>query len=328
MGDGHMRNTPPAAPIMGSGRHRYRCQHDWGRLPETILWGKTHAVVIDAQERVYIGHTSRPESPCQDTVVVFDREGNFLHSWGAEHAGHTHGLLLAREADGREVLYLTNDREGVFKTTLDGTLLQRFPKPEFYEREGLKFGPANVALAPNGDVYLAEGYGAAYVLRYEATGRYLGRFGGRGDAEAHTTWAHGAFIATVAGEPLLHVCVDAPSAIKRFMLAGEYHSLLPGTFLHPRNIYAQGNRWAIPEMQGRLTLLDHDTGETVHLGHWGKTMDEIFALRREPRETFPVGAFVSAHGAAFFPNGDLIVTEWVEVGRVNRLTRLPAQLCG
>lgn len=306
---------------MGGGNHRYRCRHDWGVLPAGIVWGKTHAVVVDALSRVHIAHTSCPAARIKDTVVVLDRDGVYQYSWGAEHYGHAHGLTLAREPSGREVLYLTNDERGVFKTTLAGELIQHIGKPPHYDREGLTFGPANVAVDPGGDLFLADGYGSAEILRFEPHGRLVHRFGGTGDEPRHTRWAHGLHLARVDGVDLLHVAVDGPSAIKRFTPDGRYHSELGGTWLHPRNIIARpdGRLWAVPEMQGRLTLLDPATGRAVHLGHWGRSMEEIFHLRTLGRETFPAGAFVSAHGAAFLPGGDIVVTEWVEIGRVTRL---------
>ena len=159
------------------------------------------------------------------------------------------------------------------------------------------------------------------MLHFNSEGELINRFGGWGEGEENTPWAHGSFIAEVDGESLLHVAVDLPPLIKRFRLNGDFHSLMPGDFLHPRNIYARGNLWAIPEMGGRLTLIDRSMGTIHHLGHWGKTMEEIFELRKGVRESFPGGIFASAHGVSFLSNGDLIVAEWLEVGRVSKLTR-------
>jgi hypothetical protein len=92
--------TPPI--ILGEGQYRYECQHDWGRLPETIQYGLTHGVAVDRAGNVYVLHTSRSTSPVKDTVVVFDREGNFVRSWGAEYYKTAHGFDLVEE-DGREV---------------------------------------------------------------------------------------------------------------------------------------------------------------------------------------------------------------------------------
>src|SRR5215207_6829219 len=88
------------APIIGRGEHRYRCLHDWGRLPDTIQYGLTHGVAVDKAGNVYVLHTSRRTSPLKDTVVVFDKSGKFVRSWGAEYFGTAHGFDLVEE-DGR-----------------------------------------------------------------------------------------------------------------------------------------------------------------------------------------------------------------------------------
>lgn len=177
----------------------YSIVHDWGMLPDHIRWGKTHGVVIDREERVHIAHTSCPESTCKDAVVVFDRDGRFLYSWGDQFVGHAHGLVLVELSDGDEFLYLVDDEKGIFKCSLNGEVLQHIGKPSFFDEEEIPFGPANVAVAPSGDLYLVEGYGSSHVLHFAADGRLLNRFGGRGEEDEHTKWAHGVFIAEVEG---------------------------------------------------------------------------------------------------------------------------------
>lgn len=301
--------------------HEYRIEHDWGELPDHILWGKTHGVVIDRNQHVHIAHTSCEASPCKDCVIVFDRDGRFVRSWGEQFYGHAHGLRLVEHTDGNEYLYLTDDEKGVYKCSLGGDILQHVGVPGFYEEEGLPFGPANVCVTPAGELYLVEGYGSSYVLHFDAVGTLVNRFGGKGDAPEHTKWAHGIFLAVVDNEPLLHIAVDEPSLIKRFRLDGSFHSVMPGEYLHPRTIVSHGDLWAIPEMQGRLTLVDQTTGTTTPFGFSKKSMEEIFSFRERPRTDFPAGRFVSAHDVAFFSNGDMIVVEWVEVGRVNKVVK-------
>ena len=199
-------------------------------------------------------------------------------------------------------------------------MLRHVGKPAFYDEEKIPFGPANLCVVPSGDIFLVEGYGSSYVLHFDADGNLLNRFGGRGNDPRHTKWAHGIFYAEVDGEPLLHIAVDEPSLIKRFRLDGTYHSLLLGDFLHPRTLVAHGGLWAVAEMQGRVTLLpEAGKGEPVHLGFSGESMEDVFELRTCAREEFLPGRFVSAHDIAFFPDGDMIVVEWVECGRVNRV---------
>src|SRR5690242_17317558 len=98
-------------PIVGAGEHRFRCLHDWGRLPDTIQYGLTHGVAVNRAGNVYVQHTSRKTSPVKDTIVVFDKAGNFLRSWGAEYFGTAHGFDLIVE-DGTEYFYITDMARG------------------------------------------------------------------------------------------------------------------------------------------------------------------------------------------------------------------------
>src|SRR5689334_21817144 len=171
--------VPPI--ILGQGRYRYECQHDWGRLPETIQYGLTHGVAVDRAGNVYVLHTSRSTSPVKDTVVVFDPDGNFLRSWGAEYFKTAHGFDLIEE-DGREVFYITDMARGLFKTTLDGRVIWHVARPPFYDaHKELKYTPTNVAVAPNGDVYFADGYGSWCIHHLDKNGNYKRTFGGPND---------------------------------------------------------------------------------------------------------------------------------------------------
>ena len=74
--------------IYGSGSHTYEVQEGWGQLPEGWKFGWIPAVAVDSQDRIYV--YSRSERP----MVVFDREGNFLASWGEDILKDSHGILL------------------------------------------------------------------------------------------------------------------------------------------------------------------------------------------------------------------------------------------
>jgi hypothetical protein len=94
------------APVMGTGAHKYEATHDWGVLPPQIKWGNTHGVVEDSQGNIYVHHTVHATSDSPDSMVVFDKKGKFVRSWGKEFRGVAHGLHIRKE--GRdEFLYLT-----------------------------------------------------------------------------------------------------------------------------------------------------------------------------------------------------------------------------
>src|SRR5262245_32151622 len=69
-----------AAPVVGSGEHTYEVIHDWGQLPIGCRLGNTHGVTEDAQGRIYVKHTVGKGSTCEDAVLVFDAEGQFIKS--------------------------------------------------------------------------------------------------------------------------------------------------------------------------------------------------------------------------------------------------------
>jgi len=268
---------------------------------------------------IILAQTSCDASPNKDTILIFNSEGDLINSWGEQFYGNAHGLTL-HEEDGVEYLYVVDDKNGVYKCSMEGEVLFHWGKPEIYEENEWKWGPANVLVMNNGDIYLVEGYGEAYVLHFNAQGDLLNRFGGRIEGPEGTNWAHGIHLAEFEGEQLLHITCDDPSEVKRFTLDGKYHSTFPVTLQHPRGIYGTEELWAIPEMQCRLTLYNPKTEKSVHLGDWGKTMQEIFELRSGSLESMPIGSFCSAHGATILSDGRIVISEWIEVGRLSVLT--------
>ena len=93
-------------PIVGSGEFTYEVIHDWGELPAGLKYGNTHGVCEDSHGNIYVHHTVHATSERHDTMVVFDKHGKFVRSWGSEFEGGAHGLHIRREGSD-EFLYLT-----------------------------------------------------------------------------------------------------------------------------------------------------------------------------------------------------------------------------
>src|SRR6204780_3927094 len=148
-------------PIVGSGEFQYEMISDWGELPQGLAYGNTHGVCEDSQGQVYIHHTVNKTSEKHDTMVVYDAQGKFVKSWGAEFEGGAHGLHIHKE--GRdEFLYLCDTKRAlVVKTTLSGekVFTLEYPKESpAYGAAKIKYSPTNLAIAPNGDIYVGDGY--------------------------------------------------------------------------------------------------------------------------------------------------------------------------
>lgn len=171
--------TGKKLPITGEGEHKYEMIHDWGELPSNIKWGNTHSISEDAQGHIYVHHTVHKDSQSPDSVVVFDDKGKFVRSWGAMFRGGAHGMHLRKEGN-TEYLYFCDDKHGfITKRTLKGEEVWTLAYPQdspVYQKgpgsngpggaAGLNYRPTNIAIAPNGDFWVGDGYGSYYMFHY------------------------------------------------------------------------------------------------------------------------------------------------------------------
>ena len=313
--------------VTGSGGHVYRVRHDWGNLPPRISYGNTHAVQVDADGLVYIHHTVHRSSQSDHAVVVFDLEGAFVDSWGSQFAGGAHGMQLVREGS-EEFFYFCDVRRCIVqKTDLKGNVLLTLGFPmesPAYERNEARLTPSwkptNLAVADNGDICVADGYGSSFVVVYDRDGRYKTTFGGgRSDGVGQLNCPHGIAIDRRSGKQEVLVADRLNRRLQYFDLDGNHLRFGDGVDLPCHFDFAADGTLLIPDLARRVTLMD---GGNRVLTHLGVGPDDWEQRRELEREHFPDGAFVCPHGACFGPEGDIFVTEWVEVGRVTRLEKV------
>ena len=230
---GAQNKSGSARPIAGSGDHTYEVIHDWGELPANIRYGNTHGVCEDSQGRIYIHHTVNAVSESADSMVVFDEQGKFVKSWGKEFKGGAHGLHIRKEG-GEEFLYLCDtQRAVVVKSDLDGRVVWTLDYPKqsepYAKGDGsgkpIKYSPTNVAIAPNGDVYVGDGYGSSYINQYNSKGEYIRTFGGNGAEPGQVSCPHGLIVDTRAGDPVLIVADRAQQAVAALYAGRQAHRL-------------------------------------------------------------------------------------------------------
>ena len=325
-------------PVIGTGAFTYEVAHDWGTLPATIRWGNTHAIVEDSQGLIYVHHTVHATSDRADSVVVFDPTGTFVRSWGHQFRGVAHGFQLRRE--GRdEFVYLTLNaasaqaaiqpeiQAAVVKMTLRGEIVWRIDGPPDFDGykpgpDGAprRYNPTNVAIATNGDLYVADGYGSSFVNQYNSQGQYIRSFGGRGSGIGQLAEPHGIWMDARGPAPILVVADRRNNRLQRFTLEGRSIDTIPG-FRLPCHFDERDGMVVIPDLHGRVTLIDRGNQIVAHLGDsnapaWNNP------LRTGPRENFIPGQFIQPHGACFDHDGNIFVVEWVEVGRVTKLRKV------
>jgi hypothetical protein len=315
-------------PVIGSGEHTYEVTHDWGDLPSDIQYGNTHGVCEDSQGHIYIHHTVYSTSEKPDSMVVFDAQGKFIKSWGKDFRGGAHGLLIHKEG-GTEFLYLCDTQRGlVVKTTLNGeeVLTLGYPREsEPYSKAGpdgkpLKYSPTNLAVAPNGDIYVGDGYGSSYIIQYSSKGDYIRTFGGPGKDAGQLLCPHGIVLDTRGAEPVLNIADRSNKRIQRFTLDGKHIDFLYGTNAPCHFHFDNNGDMVVPDLFARVTLMDRNNIILLHLGD--DSSSDYMATRKLTRDHFQPGKFVCPHGACFDHAGNLFVVEWVEVGRVSKLRKV------
>jgi hypothetical protein len=315
-------------PILGQGEHRYEATHDWGELPSNIQYGNTHGVVEDSQGRIYVHHTVNAASESHDTMVVFDGKGKFIRSWGKDFKGGAHGLHIAKEGK-NEFLYLCDTKRAlVVKTTLTGEEVFTLGYPEesdAYKPDASgarkKYSPTNLALAPNGDIYVGDGYGSSYINQYDKAGKYIRTFGGLGSEPGKVSCPHGLFVDTRGSQPVLTVADRTNKRLQHFTLDGKHLSFGEGVS-SPCHFHARKGEVVIPDLDSRVTLLDEKNSVITHLGDSGMDTKTARAIRTKARDAFEPGKFICPHGACFDHAGNIFVVEWVEVGRVTKLRKV------
>src|SRR2546423_11850716 len=137
--EGNERNVSMS---VGSGDYRYEVNADWAKLPDGWSFKEVGGVGVDSNDNVYV--FNRGDHP----MMVFDREGNFLRSWGEGQYPRAHGVHIAPD----DTMFLTDDGgHFVRKVTLDGKVVLELGvpgKPAPYERRAVSSLHAHGAVAP------------------------------------------------------------------------------------------------------------------------------------------------------------------------------------
>lgn len=316
--------------IVGEGEFQYEWVSDWGELPSNIKYGNCHALAEDSQANIYVLHTVNPSSASGDSVVVFDSEGRFVRSWGWQFRGGAHGLRLHREGK-TEYLYISDTQHRIVtKRTLKGEEVWTIGYPSeakpYASNAGIPYRPTNVAIATNGDFYVADGYGSSFINRYDKATHYQSTFGGT-NTEAPTKLGsldtpHDVMVDTRGEIPRLLVADRSNARLQRFSLDGDPISTVEG-FAKPCFLSERRGLLVVADLASRVTLLDRNDKIIAHLGDGNYTDAQRRKLRvSQDRSVFEPGKFITPHSAIFDHAGNIFVAEYIEIGRVTKLRKI------
>ena len=260
-----------------------------------------------------------------NAVIVFDKHGKFLRSWGEELAGGLHGMQL-REEDGVEYLYLAPHRTArgpEDHPRRRDPVGPRIPRGvPGCTRIRTAFRPTSVAVAPDGDLYVADGYGLSWIHVFGPDRKYKRSLGGHGGLVGQFATCHGIAIEEWNGQPALMVAdrennrlqvlsLDGPRAQRA---QGRGPATAPATCSSPAarswcRVWPGGCRCSTP--RARCWPI------------WATNPTRASAPRTAS------GASTGAKGSSSRPTaprwdseGNLYVMDWNSLGRVSKLERV------
>jgi DNA-binding beta-propeller fold protein YncE len=314
--------------IVGQGEFRYELAEGWEQIPAGWRHGDVVNVATDSRDRVYV--FNRSEHP----VMVYERDGRFLGSWGEGVFTRAHGITITPD----DVVYCTDDKDHtVRKFTLDGKILQTIGTPHQPSDTGyvdagptalasIKRGagpfnrPTRVFEAPSGELYVTDGYGNARVHRFSPDGELIASWGEPGDAPGqfnlpHSVWVH--------GDGRVFVCDRENDRVQIFDLQGRRQAAWtnvtrPADLAIDRhgNVYLGELAWEA----GSRTMAGRPISETRPSQVTVRDLDGNVLSRWGGPDPFEPASFASAHGVCVDAHGDVYVAEVAEtaLGRTGR----------
>lgn len=305
-----------------SSRAEYLAEANWLKLPagrETL--GDQHGdVAVSAAGEIYLS-LQDPQAGLQ----VFDDQGRFLRNiLGAP--SDLHGFIIHQEEDGEYIYGVRVYGQTILKMDLNGNLIMTIGSasiPDRYKILNPRTGKpmvmlTSVAVAPNGDLYVSDGYASDYIHRFDKSGRYLESFGGK-EAPYHFNMLHKLALDDRFQPPRLIASDRVNNRVVHLSLRGEFLGVLAEDLLLPDAVAIYGDLALVAEFNGRLSVLDKQGKIRERVG---ENTEEGIGSNDFPPGKWRPGFLVTPHGVATNAGGDIFISEFSIYGRVHRFKRL------
>ncbi len=251
---------------VGAGKYTYTLIENWAKLPSGESFAMVSAIASDSQDRVYAFQRKDPP------VLIFDRDGNLLSSWGNGGFLFAHGIYIEDDT-----VYVTDrDSSVCISYTLDGKPIQMLGRHGVHSDTGCEIpaelvpraaGPFNypseMVPSPSGDLYVSDGYRNARVHRFSADGQLKASWGEPGKAGPNQFHLPHSLIVDKAGRVI--VCDRENHRIQVFSLDGQFLAMWDDV-KRPMDISMDrdGNflvsEGPVDGASARISVLDHDGG--------------------------------------------------------------------
>jgi DNA-binding beta-propeller fold protein YncE len=299
----------------------YTAVPDWlQRQPGRPEIGNMHGdVAVSAAGDVYAS-VQDPETGLQ----VYGPDGRFLRNL-SNVPSDFHGFVIRRTPDGEFIFGSTLRGQTIVKLRLDGTTAMTIPGsaiPDRFKIRNARSGELALALtavdvAPNGDLYVTDGYASDYIHRFDRTGRYLSSFGGKEPPYSFNT-LHKLAIDTRFDPPRIIGTDRANNRVVHLSLDGAFLGVVAADLLLPAAVVIDGDNAIVGELRGRVTILDKAGAVVARVG---ANTEEGVGGNKLPPAQWRTGFVVAPHGVAVNARGDLFVSEFSAFGRIHRFNR-------
>lgn len=281
--------------------------------PDSQSLGPVHGgAAVDRAGNIYVS-TDTPRG-----ILVFGQDGKYLRNIGPTQI---HGLFLQRERDGEYLYAARPNFHEVLKLKTDGTTVwtMGYPESSGIYTKAEEFNPTNMVALPDGTIFVADGYGKNWIHKYDRDRKYIKSFGGPGGMPAEDgkfNRCHGLAVDLRGPKPMLIVCNRESGRVEQWDTDGNLVKILQRNLRMPAAAQVTGDYIAIAELQGRVTVLGKDNSIVAQLG------DNPDASQRAnfglAPDKWTEGIFNSPHGITFDRQGNIIVSEWSQFGRVHK----------
>lgn len=292
---------------IGTGKWTYTLVEGWPVMPEGVNLQMGCAVVVDSRDRIYV------HSQAAKNVVVFDRMGKPIKDWGMSLDKAAHGTYLHREGTDEFLFFsILGPFNQIVKTDLDGKVLLRIGNVPEENSTNVKFpfnNPTDVAVAPNGDIWVCEGYGGQKVHRFNAQGKFIQTVGESGTGPGQFRTPHGIWIDTRKTEHEVWVADRSNSRLQIFDMDGKLKRQVKEGIRNPCCFYQYRDVLFVPDLDKVVSIIDRDDKVVAQLGDGKLFTDE--------------SGFKAPHALTIDSHGDLYVVEWVADGRLRKYKRTP-----
>ncbi len=303
---------------MGTGVMTFDTVPGWG-LNEAgkSQLGPTHGgVVVDKKGTIY--------TSARIGVIAFSPEGKIVRRYVGPQYANIHDIEIRAEGDDEFIYGARNNNAEGIKFSIDtGDIVLKLPYPE---ESGLKlknFNPTAITVLENGDIFLANGYASNHIFRFDKTGKYLSHFGEAGDGLKQFHTCHGMTLDTRYDPPRLLICDrnhQPKGRLVHYSLEGEFIEEVVTGLGMPTSVAIQGEYVSVPDLHGRVVILDKTNTIISVLGHNpDRKKGASFGVKQE---NWVEGQFSGTHGSYWDKDGNLYVQDWNVAGRLMKLVRV------